>query len=320
MTEGPIQYCIGYEGSTNEDIVGSAKNFAWAIDGATSLADENITPDETEAKWFSNTVHRYLNNIVAEEDDPESINIDHLLKEAVDKTREDFSQFGNLDEIELYEQPAATIVLVKICEKRIEYRILADAYLITRDIKDITVYVDETVEHLDKVAIKMINKLQTEYDMSHYEARMHEKVRERLREQRKRFNRIQGYRVLSLDPEIVDKAKGGSIQLTRPNDLILATDGFAHLVETMEVYPTWLEVFEALDDGKEFRTLFEELREAEKADDECLEHPRVKQHDDAGAIYFKDVSEGDILKDEISKIVKEAEAMNQPSGQELFNS
>lgn len=107
-----------------------------------------------------------------------------------------------------------------------------------------------------------------------------------LRDQRSAMNTPNGYWILADDPAAVDHARTGQLPAAAGDHVLLATDGFARLVDVFGRYQSWQAlVTDARTRG--LRALGADLRQLETADADRSRYPRVKPHDDATAMLLQ---------------------------------
>lgn len=89
---------------------------------------------------------------------------------------------------------------------------------------------------------------------------------------------------MGLEPTAVHHALTGSINRKKEMHLLLASDGFTRLVDTLEAFRDWEELFAYVQVSGLEKTMAT-LRAIERSDPECSRYPRLKVFDDATAIY-----------------------------------
>jgi hypothetical protein len=267
-------------GGVNEDIARIHENLAWVIDGSSGLTSKKLTSGPTDARWFVEKVDESLLSRV-----DNSILLEEILRQVIIQVSESFSKFTFDQNLYPYEYPSCSIAFIRLNGNKLDYLILGDITLAVRT-KDnrITVFSDPTVGQLDSQVAVQIKAIQEREKVDFSEAR--ERVRPWLRKNRSMMNNPGGYWVLGLDPAAIDHALVGSLILDGPTQALLASDGFARLVDTLKVFHNWNELFMFIE-TKGLASAFKRLRESEANDPECLRHPRLKVSDDATAVYLR---------------------------------
>lgn len=263
-------------GEVNHDASGVRLNpnlVIWAIDGATALAPSG----EDELQMFVRRVNEEIDYSFKNGASLKPLKM--VMEKVADAVWPEFVDFPRLP----WERPSCSVALARYDGKCLDYFVLGDAAVIVKNENEIQVLTDLAITVLDKKAIDEKVNLQ-KAGMTSREARA--AIQETLRKHRAIMNTAEGYWIFNGDPVACRNAVSGTIFLPQGGSVIAATDGFTRLV-SMGVYPNWLEVFAALENGESLRSLMLKLREAENADPECLEYPRFWIYDDATAVYAK---------------------------------
>lgn len=272
------------------DQAGYGKNYAWVIDGATGLTDRSVTDAKSDAVWYSNHLHNHLNDLTNS-----ARNLNDLLKQAVRRTAHDYQNLNPPADMKLYEQPSAACAAVEIDGSTLKYKIFADASIVIKEGKNITEFTDETIVRMDTNVAEYIAKLQKDENMSFDEARNDERVVSRLRENRKKFNTKDGYRVLSFNPSIVDRAMSGTYKIVRPVDLLIGTDGLMRAQHKLKIFQDWLPLFNYIEENG-LNKLWKLVRKAERNDPQCKKYPRLSVHQETTALYVKNIMPGTVFE------------------------
>jgi hypothetical protein len=96
-----------------------------------------------------------------------------------------------------------------------------------------------------------------------------------------RMNREGGYWIASVDPRAADFAQGGSVPCRPGSRFLLASDGFATAQEVFGPIASWADI---LRGTVPLHDVLAGIRAAERADPDCVSHPRLKPSDDASAV------------------------------------
>lgn len=268
------------------DRCGYNKNFAWVLDGANGLGDNTLDHDyECDSLWLTETLNYYLFEIADKAD-----TLVELFEKATRKVKSDYEDLDPPKNQPLYEQPSTTVAAVQVKDNKINYLILADSSVIVRDQHNVTEFVDNAVPKLDEQVINYMQKIKKNEGLSHQEAWSDERFLRKIRENRKKYNRIEGYRVLSMDPSIVKKGMRGSYHMedNENYDVLLATDGFTSAIHTFSIFNYWEELFDCVNKNG-LEEIYKKVKQCEEDDLECMQYPRFAPRHEMTAVYIEDV-------------------------------
>lgn len=270
-------------GRVNEDRAGAVETAAWVLDGTTGLSGRRLLPGPSDAAWFVDAVDRGLRRH-AERD----LEIGDLLRRVIREARREFEAAAprqEEQEEEDPEQPAASFTAARRRrDGALELGNVGDCRILRRDRRGVvTAFGSSPVSELDRHVVEELVRLRAEGVESYAEAwRLLVEV---ILRNRTLANREGGYWVLDLSERWLPRIQRRVLAWTPGEHLLLVSDGFYRLVDTLRFY-TDRELFEAalsrgLDD------LAGELRRTEREDPECVIHPRIKVHDDATALLLR---------------------------------
>lgn len=141
---------------------------------------------------------------------------------------------------------------------------------------------DSAVRGLDRRALDELRLLQQAGVEPH--AERHGRLGPTIKAHREQRNRLPGYDVLDLDAGGADRLEQRRFDAAEVRDLLMLSDGFYRLVDTLDRY-TDGSLFDAVGE-RGLASLLAELRELERDDPECTRYLRFKTHDDATALWL----------------------------------
>lgn len=253
----------GSKEKANEDSFFIGNNYAFVLDGATSLEKEDVP--------------KYVNTLL------NAINTNYSdtlpLKKIIYKSM--------LDIKKIYPKvaPSATIVMVRITDNKLECLALGDSSII---IKYNNNKVEELIDNsklfeLDKIVYNAMSNLSKSLNIPVIETRNTEKIKNMLLENRRKKNTINGYYILDNDPNAVEFATTFVRKIDNISYIILASDGLTSYYNEMAISSIDVFANNLINDGDK---LFSDLRKSEQEDYLCT-HVRFKVSDDATGIVIK---------------------------------
>lgn len=253
----------------NEDRVGATSKCVWVVDGATDLATPGLLGGEGGASWLATEAHTALTSLFSEDCDQTCRNLfDHL------STHFKAARKQNL--VAKWELPTAAFALAQLTKSELQVAWAADctiAKLAKGKHTLLTPHAEPLIERQEAEALGPgigAAKVRSEEVLENRRAkRLHH-----------------DYKALS--PDIANSTKSTS-RLSFPvksgDFLLLMTDGFSAIFDRYDLF-TYDEALDVIFDVG-LTKLACYLRSEETRDSNCLDHPRFKISDDAGAILVK---------------------------------
>lgn len=260
--------------AVNEDLGVARPTIAWVLDGATGVGETRHTPGQTDAEWYVERLSAALLDRVHRTDD----SLTAVVRDAITEVRARFESVAGNANVDPASEPSAAGAVVRAAGSTLEYLVLCDCSLVVHRNGQLIDHVTDTrIESLETRSLSAFERHRAN-GLDSQAAR--EAVVPTLREHRRQKNTPGNYWVLSTDPDAVDHALTGTVAVEAGDEICLFTDGLARLVDTYDHFADWSGVVAALDDtGPE--SLFERLRDIERADLDARIHPRLKWADDA---------------------------------------
>jgi len=257
----------------NEDGIGLHGPFAWVIDGATGLSDEQLTSGGSDAAWLAGIVGDRLRDLAGEGD---ADSVLHRLESAVDEAFRE--AIAHVSEIDDHQAPSACLGLIEVRPEeggrfRIHGRFFGDVIALVPTAQGIVRWSDERAKPFERKTLAALGARE------HEPGSIPEAVRRQILENRGRLNQTDGYWVVNPRRPWAGRELRFEAQVDAGAPIVLATDGFMRLVDVFGAYSdSLLHARLAAGQGAE---LMQELRERERGDLMAGAYPRVKTHDDA---------------------------------------
>ncbi|MBB3017999.1 hypothetical protein FHR70_001039 [Microvirga lupini] len=257
----------------NEDGAGLYGRFAWIIDGATGLSDEQLTSGGSDAAWLAALMDERLAALAGA--DP----ADRLLRQLEADIRSAFEeQTAHVPDVSDHHTPSACLGLIETTPGEgdvlgLQGRLLGDVILLVPSEHGVARWTDERAKPFERKTLAALGTRE------HEPGSIPDVVRRQILENRARLNQQDGYWVVNPRRPWAGQELRFEAQVRPGAPIVLATDGFMRLVDVFAAY-TDDGLYHRLAAGKG-RDLMQELRERERGDLMAGAYPRVKTHDDA---------------------------------------
>ncbi|WP_262296616.1 hypothetical protein [Microvirga sesbaniae] len=257
----------------NEDGIGLSGPFAWVIDGATGLSEEQLTSAGSDAAWLAGLVGDRLTGLAAEG------SADSILNRLEPEVSAAFQgATAHVRTVDDHHAPSACLGLIEARSGRdgridIHGRFLGDVIALVPTEQGIVRWSDERAKPFERKTLAALGARE------HAPGSIPEAARRQILENRARLNRPDGYWVVNPLRPWAGQALRFDAQIKSGDPIVLATDGFMRLVDVFEAYSDrTLHARLAAGRGAD---LLQELRDRERSDLMAGTYPRVKTHDDA---------------------------------------
>lgn len=250
---------------------------AWVIDGATNLDAVAVTPLHDDAAWLADQLDTALHS-------PEfhsTVPLADLLRDVCRRIAAQYHQFETDRGLSAPIMPSAGLAVIRWDAFGVDYLLLGDCSLsvVSLDKRECKTIHETQLGRLDRIALGRLAAFR-EQGLSLEAAQ--KAIVPLLRQHRQMMNQDHGYWVFSLDPEALDHAITGRIDLASSTAFLLASDGFSRLWDTLEVYPSCWEVYQDIEHSG-LTAVVDTLRTVENSDLDLVRWPRFKKSDDASA-------------------------------------
>lgn len=264
----------------NDDCCGMAGAMAWVLDGATDLHDEPLTGAASDAAWIAQRATAFLHGPAPHPTNEAALRA--RAEQAAADARAGFIERAGEPPNERWKWPTSSLVMIAESADGVIGLDLGDSRLFVLDADERAWAVGGPPQAADNES-----KLAAEAAVAAGGGPLlrHQGTLDLLRAQRDRHNIEGGYWVFGIDPACAKHARFWRLMLERPAHLLLATDGFAALVDRYAEYSASTLIRRALDKG--LHKLGRELRDVEEEDARGARHPRWKRSDDATALLLR---------------------------------
>lgn len=257
----------------NEDEAGLRGRFAWVVDGATGLSDEQLTSGGSDAAWLAGRIGSFLLELAdAEEAGKVLSGLEAHVRASFDEATRHVVEIGD------HHAPSACLGLITASagengRVRLEGRFLGDVIALVPSEGGILRWSDERAKPFEQKTLAALGH------RPHAPGRIPEAARRQILDNRTHLNSPGGYWVVNPRRPWAGQELRFEAWVKPGEPIVLATDGFMRLVDVFEAYSDST-LHAALAAGRG-DALMQELRERERGDLMADAYPRVKTHDDA---------------------------------------
>ncbi|MBK5241699.1 hypothetical protein [Clostridium sp.] len=266
---------------TNEDIVYATDNYGWVIDGATGLNNKNFTGSLSDAYWFVNEWNNYLKENISDN----STGIKEIIIKGIECISNKFYHIVKLKHIDRTDLPSASIVVIRINNKKVEYFLLGDCTLIVQNNNGKSLSIKQNLlDILDGKVKTEMAKLMVDKGMKYIEAR--QEINSLLVKHRLLKNTPNGYWTLEFDKNAVENSLCGCFDFVECKKILLMSDGFSVIFDNYN-YVDKNNIISIVE-KQGLEQIYNVIRFIEEEDADILKFPRFKKSDDASAIIFSE--------------------------------
>ena len=270
---------ISYPGRDwNEDYAYFCEDYAFVLDGATSLVPNKYSKEETDAKWYSKTFGKYLEKALLNLEKP----ISEIVKDGIHKIIAEYKKLAGGREI--IDMPSSCITAVRKKNAKLEYFVLGDSGFLFKHNGKVKDFIQKRIVELDQINIDDMARIAKEKNINVVDARKY--VQKDILKKRLSKNSEDGYWILCDDFKACDYALQGKLDIEKGDEILLYTDGFSEIWNLFKMYSE-KQIFEEINRGQTLNDLYKKLYLAQEDDAGCNKFPRTKKRDDATAIYVK---------------------------------
>lgn len=256
----------------NEDFICTGDNYAYVLDGATSLG-KNIN-GKNDANWYVRTFSSYLSKYIKDN------NAKLAVKKSIKEMSKELEKYIEKRE-SILDIPSSCIALVKENEDNYEFFVLGDCSIIYGNTDEQTLITRYDIRKLDDEKIEKMRKIAQEKGINVCDT--YEYVLPDLIQQRLLRNKENGYYALDVEEAAVDHAEYIIIPKDNIDMILLVSDGFSSYYDCLNIEKDYKSFFLKCYTTS-VEELYEELRSVEKDDHLLNKHPRFKETDDASII------------------------------------
>lgn len=270
---------ISYPGRDwNEDYAYFCEDYAFVLDGATSLVPVKYSNFSTDAEWYTKTFGKYLETALSNN----MKNINEIIKDGIDYVTFLYKNLANGREI--IDMPSACVTVVRKHNGRLEYFVLGDSGFLFKHNGKVKDFIQKRIVELDQINIDDMARIAKEKNINVVDARKY--VQKDILKKRLTKNTEQGYWILCDDVKACDHAYQGELDLDKGDEILIYTDGFSEIWNLFKMYSE-KQIFEEINRGQTLNDLYKKLYLVQEDDAGCNKFPRTKKRDDATAIYVK---------------------------------
>lgn len=262
-------------GKDNEDVVGAYHNISWVIDGATPLFQNNYFSCENDVVWVVEQLNKWLPYFIQDE-----YSLEEILIHTIHQVKKEAFRINNtINDVNEYELPTFTIVMVRVIDQQLEYYLLGDCGILLKTNGTIQYITDNRIAEFSERNKKSIQKLQTVKNSQEKDQLM----LNALQETRKMLNKEEGYWIGSIDGKGIEHGLSGKRLLEKNARILCFSDGYSRLFELYQL----IDIKDFSFDVEYVIETIQQVRRTETEDCEGILYPRAKQSDDLSVILIE---------------------------------
>jgi len=263
----------------NDDAIGYTTTAAWVLDGATSLGG-GLVGGDSDARWLAQSANAHLQRLLEEQPFRST---EDLLAQLQLGIADDFQRDAGVAVSLELNLPTACLSLLRLLgDGSLELLNLCDTCIhLAWDDGRVESFGDTPLEEIDRQSVaRLIALREANPDWPH--AQLWQASRDWVRRNRTLANTPAGYWCLDPTARWIPHVQRRVVDPSRLKAFMLVTDGFDRLLDFRRYELDSL--FAALPE-RGVEALIDELRALEVADDQALDYPRLKIHDDASVVW-----------------------------------
>lgn len=263
----------------NEDRCFVCEDFAFVLDGATSLIGNKYSNFDSDAEWFSQTWKNYLQDQLSNK----SRSLSEIVKQGIEIIADQYRNLAKGEKIEDF--PSSAVTMFRINNDEIEYFALGDCSMLVLTHYNKCIHiVPEGNGRIDDINKNLIHYQAKKLNIGFLEAR--KQFNDYIVKGRLLKNKKGGYYTLSDNVVCVDHAVCGSFPKHIVKKILLMSDGFSQVFDTFEIVSkeNLCKKINTYNDAKKY---FNKLEKQQNKDSLCNKHLRFKKQDDTTLVYYE---------------------------------
>jgi len=272
---------VSRRGNTvNEDDAWASDVAGYVLDGASGLYNLNVTPERSDAMWFSHSVGRHLKQYLYSEK-----TLTELLHDCCAICMKEYYGFVGENPICDNALPSASVAIYRRMGEYIEFYLLGDCVVVIELHEKATMRIcDETLTLLDKSVVEFMEKRSKEKGVGL--PHVFTDALPLLQKNRNLKNTIGGYWTLDPTGKGVDHGNKLTLNINDVRSFVLMSDGFYTALTFPGLYSCTQDFMSALETCS-IEEIATNIHAALEQDAMFIRYPRLKLKDDASAVWYK---------------------------------
>lgn len=263
----------------NEDACYACEDFAFVLDGETTIVKSNFSQLESDAKWCSSWWAEYLKENLHNKEK----SIPEILKEGVGKYTQSFTALANEKQVEDF--PSTMGSIVRRNEKDIEFYCIGNSPIIFKTKTNYCFVVCDTLNNVvDDINSAIYLDFANKEKSSLLDAR--EKYPEYILRGRQKKNSFGGYFTLCKDKNAIEHGIYNHIPADIVDKILILSDGYSQIFDLMKVMSA-KDLINSINSLKDAESIYNKLFKLQENDKHCNKYIRFKVRDDATLVCFE---------------------------------
>lgn len=263
----------------NEDRVYSCDEYAFVLDGASSLIKTQYSDLATDAEWCSNWWCEYLKTALGDKDK----SIPEILKAGVEISTKEFHEISGGARLEDF--PCTTASIVRRNNGYLEMYAIADSPILIKAKSGLHLVFEDSLNNVNEGfnTIRIKHFADSE-GISMKESRA--KHGEILYRNISIKNKFGGYYVLANSIDAIDHGVYNTIEENLIDKVLILSDGYSQVYDTVKIM-TCEELVDAIESIEDVEKMYQKLYDLQEEDSDCNKYTRFKIRDDASIAFMK---------------------------------
>lgn len=263
----------------NEDRAYSCEDFAFVLDGATSLYPEKYSNFSTDAEWYSNWWCEFLKVELHNK----KITIPEILKNGLKKVTKEYLKLAAGNPMQDF--PSCTVSIVRRNNGNLEIYSLTDSSIVIKAKTGLTILIQDPLNYVkDAFVIMKIKDLAEKDGISLLDSR--KKYGYLVQDGRQKKNKFGGYYVLSNEVAAVEHGIYSSVEENIIDKVLILSDGYSQVFDVVK-FLTAEKLIDKVNSLADVEKIYKTLKTKQYKDLGGEKYLRFKVSDDASLAYLK---------------------------------
>ena len=261
----------------SEDSYYISDKYIFVIDGASSIIKNEASNFITHN--FVKEIKSYLSLFLSDN----NITIQEAVKKSLNN-----ALMNDKDNLFVKNDISSTISIARINDEYLELYYLGDSPIIIKFNDEIKEFKANDISILDNNVIQKMEEVSKNENISIFDSRNSEIIKELLLKNRKLKNRNKGYWILDTTGVGIENGNYLKLPIKEIQSILICSDGFSQIYDTLNIYNNLTTLFTDLDKYP-IEDLIGKILQVQNNDVDLNKYPRFTKTDDITVIYVGEV-------------------------------